>query len=203
MSMPASPNENPPRISRASGLAGGLALIAALGLASWWAIDSSAAPPASLIGGPFKLEATDGRTLTDGDMKGAPYLVFFGYTHCPDICPATLAEISDAVRRLPVGKKIRTLFITIDPERDSVQSMKDYLSSFDAPFIGLTGDPAAIAQAEKSYRVYAKRVDGANGDYTMDHSAVVYLMDAKGRFVEAFNLERPPEESAKELASYL
>ncbi len=146
------------------------------------------ASPASLIGGPFKLaDAADGHPVTDGDMKGEPFLVFFGYTHCPDVCPATLAEISDVLARMP-GKPVKALFITIDPERDTPAAMKDYVSNFDPRIIGLTGDLAAIDQVEKAYRVYARKAPQPNGDYTMDHSAIVYLMDAKGRFVEAFNL---------------
>jgi protein SCO1 len=160
------------------------------------------APSASLIGGPFKLTNGDGSVVTDANMKGEPFLVFFGYTHCPDVCPATLAEISDVLAKMP-GKPVKALFITVDPERDTAQAMKDYVSNFDSRIIGLTGDRQAIDQVEHAYRVYAKKAPQANGDYTMDHSAIVYLMDSKGRFVEAFNLERKPEESAKELETYL
>ena len=156
----------------------------------------------SLIGGPFKLAATDGRTLTDADMRGEPFLVFFGYTHCPDVCPATLSEISDVLAKIP-GKPVKALFVTIDPERDTAPIMKDYVSNFDPRIIGLTGDRSAIDQVERAYRVYARKAPQENGDYTMDHSAVVYLMDSEGRFVEAFNLDRKPEDSAKELAGYL
>jgi protein SCO1 len=156
----------------------------------------------SLIGGPFKLEGADGREVTDADVKGGPFLVFFGYTHCPDVCPATLAQISDVLAKMP-GKPVKALFITVDPERDTAPVMKDYLSNFDPRILGLTGDRAAIDQVEKGYRVYAHKAPQADGDYAMDHSAIVYLMDDKGRFVEAFNLDRKPEESAKELQSYL
>src|SRR5262249_49934016 len=93
--------------------------------------DRPGAPAASLIGGPFKLTAGDGRTVTDADMKGGPFLVFFGYTHCPDVCPATLAEISDVLSKMP-GKPVKALFITVDPERDSPAVMKDYVSNFDS-----------------------------------------------------------------------
>ncbi len=165
--------------------------------------DRAGAPMASLIGGSFKLTAGDGRTVTDADIKGGPFLVFFGYTHCPDVCPATLAEISDVLSKMP-GKPVKALFITIDPERDSPALMKDYVSNFDPRIIGLTGDRAAIDQVEKAYRVYARKAPLAGSDdYTMDHSAIVYLMDSQGRFVEAFNLDRKPEESAKELDRYL
>jgi protein SCO1 len=176
--------------------------VAALGLAevSLWQAPSQQA--ASLIGGPFKLDGPDGRSVTDADMKGRPFLVYFGYTHCPDVCPTTLAQISDVLRKLP-DKPISVLFVTTDPERDSAASLKDYVSSFDKRIIGLSGDRAAIDQVEKAYRVYARKVPGSNGDYTMDHSSIVYLMDAHGQFVEAFNVERPAEDAAKELATYL
>jgi protein SCO1/2 len=157
---------------------------------------------ASLVGGAFALHGPDGRIVTDADMKGQPFLVYFGYTNCPDVCPTTLAQMSDVLAKLP-GKPIRGLFITIDPERDSAATLKDYLSSFDPRIIGLSGDPAAIEKVEKAYRVYARKGPPEKGGYGMDHSSIVYLMDAKGRFVEAFNLERQPEESAKELEGYL
>lgn len=179
----------------------GLALILGAG-AAYVAIRAGAGPPPSLIGGPFKLEGPDGKVVTDADMKGEPFLVFFGYTHCPDICPATLAEISDVLAKMP-DKPIKALFITFDPERDTAAVMKDYVSSFDKRIIGLTGDRAAIDAVERVYRVYARKVPQEGGDYTMDHSAIVYLMDSKGRFVEAFNLDRKPEDSAKELEGYL
>jgi protein SCO1 len=158
--------------------------------------------PTSLIGGAFALQGPDGRVVTDADMKGGPFLVYFGYTNCPDVCPTTLAQMSDVMAKLP-GKKIQALFITIDPERDTAASLKDYLSSFDSRIIGLSGDRAAIDKVEKAYRVYARKGPPENGGYGMDHSSIVYLMDAKGRFIEAFNLERTPEESAKELEAYL
>jgi protein SCO1/2 len=174
--------------------------IAAIALYPVWR--STPGATASLVGGAFKLQGPDGRVVTDADMKGQPFLVYFGYTNCPDICPATLAEMSDVLARLP-GKPIRALFITIDPERDTAQSLKDYLASFDPRIIGLSGDREAIDKAEKAYRVYARKGPPENGGYGMDHSSIVYLMDAKGQFVESFNLERKPEESAKELEGYL
>jgi len=178
----------------------GLAVIA---MAAYAAMRGDGAAP-SLIGGPFALTTGDGATLTDADVKGKPFLVFFGYTHCPDVCPTTLSQIADIDKRLPPGKSIRTLFVTVDPERDTPAVMKDYVSSFDPSIVGLTGDAPAIAKIEKAYRVYArKEPPTAGGDYAMSHSAVIYLMDAKGRFIEAFNTDRPPEESAKELAGYL
>jgi protein SCO1/2 len=110
--------------------------------------------------------------------------VFFGYRHCPDICPITLFEMSEVLRAL--GKdadRINALFIIVDPERDMPAMMKDYLSSFDPHLRGATGDQKAIDAVEKAYRVYAKKVPTDSGDYSMDHTALVYLMDKQGRFV--------------------
>jgi protein SCO1/2 len=158
----------------------------------------------SAIGGPFKLIDQDGKPITDQDFKGRPLLVFFGYTHCPDICPTTLFEMSEVLRAL--GKdadRVNALFITVDPERDTAAAMKDYLSSFDPHLRGATGDRAEVDAAEKAYRVYAKKVPLKDGDYSMDHTALVYLMDKQGRFVAPFKLDRKPEEAAADLRRYL
>jgi protein SCO1/2 len=180
----------------------GIAGFVVLAFASLWILMTPSRSTGSMIGGPFRLETGDGKTLTDADMKGHPFLVYFGYTHCPDVCPTTLAQISDVLKRLP-DKPVRTLFITVDPERDTPALMADYVSSFDPRIVGLSGTPEEVAAVEKAFRVYARKAPGKDGDYTMDHSSIVYLMDAKGAFVEAFNLERTPEESAKELEGYL
>jgi protein SCO1/2 len=161
-------------------------------------------PGGSAIGGPFKLIDQNGKPVTDQDMKGRPYLVFFGYTHCPDVCPTTLFELSEVLRALgPDADKTGALFVSIDPERDTPAAMKDYLSSFDPHLVGATGDAKAIDAAEKAYRVYAKKVPGEKGDYSMDHTALVYLMDKQGRFVAPFKLNRKPEEAAAELRRYM
>ncbi len=157
----------------------------------------------SLIGGPFKLVAQDGRTVTDADYLGEPLLVFFGYTNCPDVCPTTLQEISDILHKMGSDKKIAVLFITVDPERDTPAVLKDYLSSFDPRIIGLSGDRPAIEAAMKEYRVYAKKVPAGGDAYSMDHTAIVYLMDKQGHFVGAFNAEQPVDAAAKDLATYL
>ncbi len=108
------------------------------------------------------------------------------------------------MRRLgPEGDRVRALFITIDPERDSPAKLKDYLSSFDPHLIALTGDPAAIAATAKAYRVYTKKVPLEGGTYTMDHTTIVYLMDKDGRFVAPFSLKRRPEEAAADLRRHL
>ena len=158
----------------------------------------------SAIGGPFNLIDQNGSPISDQDLKGKPFLVFFGYTHCPDVCPTTLFDVSELMRALgPDADRTAALFVTVDPARDTPAVMKDYLSSFDPHLRGATGDPAAIAAAEKAYRVYAKKVPTENGDYSMDHTALVYLMDKQGRFVAPFSLKRRPEEAAADLRRYL
>ena len=162
-------------------------------------------PAASGIGGPFTLTDPTARPLPTADFKGEPTLVFFGYTHCPDICPTTLASLSQVLAALGPDKKAAALFITLDPERDTPAVLKDYLSSFDPRIVGLTGSPAALEAVEREYRVYAKKVPAQGGDYSMDHTGLVYLMDKHGDFVESFNadLEKPEDAAAALLAKYL
>jgi protein SCO1/2 len=160
--------------------------------------------PAAAIGGPFRLIDQDGKPFTDQDLKGKSFLVFFGFTHCPDICPTTLFEISEIMSNLGRdADRTAAVFITVDPERDTPATMKDYMSSFDPRLHGLTGDPADIAAVAKAYRVYYRKVPLDGGDYTMDHTAIVYLMDKQGRFVSPFNMRRSAEDAAAELRKHL
>jgi protein SCO1/2 len=164
----------------------------------------TSAPQAAAIGGPFRLIDQDGRSVTEQDLKGRPSLVFFGFTHCPVICPTTLFDISEIMRALgPDADRTRALFITVDPERDTQEVLKDYLSSFDPHLSGLTGDLPAITAVAKEYRAYFKKVAVDGGDYTMDHTTITYLMDKEGRFVSPFNLKRTPDVSAAELRAHL
>ena len=156
------------------------------------------------IGGPFQLTDQAGQSVTDQNMKGKPTLIFFGFTHCPDVCPTSLFEISEVLKAM--GKdadRVNAYFVSVDPERDTAAAMKDYLSSFDPHLQGLTGDPAETAKVITSYRVYAKKVPTKDGDYTMDHTALIYLMDRDGKFVSPFSLNRKPEEAAADLKKYL
>ncbi|HTZ02016.1 MAG TPA: SCO family protein [Xanthobacteraceae bacterium] len=156
------------------------------------------------IGGPLDLEDQNGRPFSDAQMKGHPFLVFFGFTHCPDICPTTLSDMSLMMKALGSdADRAGVLFITVDPERDTAPVLKDYLSSFDPHLRGLTGTQAQVNAAIKEYRVYAKKVPLTDGDYTMDHTATVYLMDKDGRFVAPFNMKRTPEAEAADLRRYL
>ena len=161
-----------------------------------------AAPAA--IGGPFQLSDQSGQAVTEKNLKGRPTLIFFGFTHCPDVCPTSLFEISEVLRVL--GKdadKVNAYFVSVDPERDTQGAMKDYLSSFDPHLKGLTGDPESVAKVLTAYRVYSKKVPLKDGDYTMDHTALIYLMDREGHFVAPFNLKRTPEAAAADLKRYL
>jgi protein SCO1/2 len=161
-------------------------------------------PQVAAIGGPFSLTDQNGRTVTDQDLKGRPFLVFFGYTNCPDFCPTTMFEISEVLRALgPDAGRTRALFISVDPARDTQAALKDYLSSFDPNITALTGEPDAIAAVAKAYRAYYRKVPLKDGGYTMDHLVLVYLMDKDGRFVSRFKLDRPLNQSVAELRKYL
>ena len=162
------------------------------------------ARPTAAIGGPFSLTDQEGRTATDRDFRGRPFLVFFGFTHCPDVCPTTLFDVSEIMRLLgPDAERVGAAFITVDPERDTPAALKDYLSSFDPRLKGLTGDTDAIAAVAKAYRVYFKKVPLDAGGYTMDHTAIVYLMDKQGRFVSPFSLKRTTEAAVADLRKHL
>ncbi len=176
-------------------LAGALALFAAV-----WLTLPKEATQVSSVGGPFRLIDQNGRAVSEQDFKGEPFVVFFGFTNCPDICPTTLFEMSEVLKRLgPDANKTAALFISVDPERDTPEKLKDYVSSFHPRIFGLTGTPEEIAAVEREYRVYAKKVPLKDGDYTMDHTAVVYLMDKDGRFVAPFNLKKSADEAAADL----
>ena len=194
----------PERRGRAWPLAAAAAVAALIAIAGVWFVSGGTrgANP-SLIGGPFALQDGDGRTVSSESLRGKPFLVYFGYTHCPDVCPTELARMADAVARMG-DRAVPALFITVDPERDTPKVMQDYASSFGPAVVGLSGSPQAIGAAEKAYRVFARK--GAaqpDGSYAMDHSSIVYLMDKSGGFVEPLDLDRPPEEVAKEIARYL
>jgi protein SCO1/2 len=175
-----------------------------LALTLWLAGGSRTLSTASAIGGPFQLVDQNGQAVTDKSLPGKPTLIFFGFTHCPDVCPTALFEISEILRVL--GKdasRVNAFFVSVDPERDTPAIMKDYIASFDPNLKALTGSPEAVAKVVSAYRVYVKKVPLKDGDYTMDHTALIYLMDRDGRFVAPFNIKRQPEEAAADLRRYL
>lgn len=183
-------------------LAGAAALVAAA-LVVWPDRTETTARPSD-VGGPFRLTDQNGRPVGDADLRGKPFLVFFGFTHCPDICPTTLFEISEVLRRLgPAADKTAALFISVDPERDTPEKLKDYLTSFHPNVRGLTGTPEEIAAVVKTFRAYARKEPLPGGGYTMDHTALVYLMDKNGRFIAPFNMKRTADAAAADLRRYL
>lgn len=182
----------------AASLAVGLALVL------WLGAGMPGKPAASAIGGAFQLTDQNGKKVTEKDLQGKPSLVFFGFTHCPEVCPTALFEMSEVLRGM--GKdavRVNAYFISVDPERDTAAAMKNYLSSFDPHLQGLTGDSAAVAKVIAAYRVFAKKVPLKDGDYTMDHTSLIYLMNKDGQFVAPFNLKRKPEEAVADLKRYL
>jgi protein SCO1 len=172
---------------------GGVAVLGLLLLATaggWLVTDGPlgsarvATGPASLqIGGPFSLTDHRGRAVTARDFRGRPMAVFFGFTHCPDVCPTTLNDMTGLIAALGAdADRAHWLFVSVDSERDTPAAMADYLSAFDPRIVGLSGTEEQIASAARAFRVYYRRVPLEGGAYTMDHSASVFLLDAEGRF---------------------
>ncbi len=174
-----------------------------LGAGSWLALHREEA--GVQIGGPFRLQAADGREVTDADFRGRWMLVYFGYTHCPDACPTALQDMANALDTLgpEAKKKVAVLFITVDPERDTPAVMRDYVTAFDAPITGLSGTPEETAAVAKAYKVYYAKHPKAGGDYDMDHSSVIYVMDPRGRFVANFTHETAPDAIAAKLRTLM
>ncbi|MFD0988050.1 SCO family protein [Methyloligella solikamskensis] len=160
----------------------------------------------ALIGGPFTLTNQDGERVTEEDFRGKHMLVFFGFTHCPDICPAELQVIAEALDQLgDEADEVTPIFVSVDPERDTPAALKSYLSNFGDRFVGLTGSEEEIAKVAKEYRV-AFKVHKENPDdenYNVDHSAIVYLMGPDGTYIDHFSYGTGADEMAKSLQRYL
>lgn len=147
------------------------------------------------IGGPFTLTDQTGTTVTEAALQGHPSLIYFGYTYCPDVCPTTLFDATNWLKTLgPDADKLKFYFVTVDPARDTQQVMSQYLQAFDHRMIGLTGSPEAIEKTVKAFRIYARKVDGENGAYTMDHSASVYMFDSKAKFAGVIAYQEPDDQ---------
>lgn len=156
------------------------------------AVPARAAPAPVTVGGPFTLIAPDGTSVTDKSYADKWLLVYFGYTHCPNICPTALLEMATALRKLGLNAdKLQGVFITVDPQRDTPEVMGDYAQSFDPRIIGLSGSAGQIAAVAKAYGAYFARNTTGPGpnDYEMDHSTYIYLMDPHGKFVRGFDTE--------------
>jgi protein SCO1 len=157
------------------------------------------------FGGPFVLTATDERMVTDRSFRGGYMLVYFGYTHCPDVCPTTLITLSQVLEKLgPSADRIRTVFVSIDPERDTPTAVGRYLESFDQRIVGLTGSSAEIAAVAKQYRVFYKKLPIENsGDYSMEHSSHIYLMNPAGRYLTLFTPDQSSDQIVARLREWL
>lgn len=157
------------------------------------------------IGGDFTLVDQSGQTVRDSDLHGRLRLVYFGYTYCPDICPTELQNMSGALDLLEEDSDdILPVFITVDPERDTVAVMREYSAHFHPRFLALTGTLEQVAGAAKAYRIFYAKVDDASAsDYLMDHSTFVYLMDRQGRYLRHFDKGTPPETIAEGIRPYL
>jgi protein SCO1 len=169
---------------------------------SLWAIGSLVAGEPVTIGGPFTLRTPDGTTVTDQTYRGKWLLVYFGYTFCPNTCPAVLMDISLVLARLDgQADAVQPLFITVDPQRDTPDVLRQYTRSIDPRIIGLTGDAQQIAAVAQAYGAYytTRKVGPGADDYLIDHSSYVYLMDPAGRFAHGFEAETPPDRMAQEV----
>ena len=157
------------------------------------------------IGGPFTLVSTSGESVTDQNFRGKWLLIFFGYTSCPDLCPMALANVSAALEKFgPDTSLLQPLFITVDPERDTPEHLKEYLPLFHPRLIGLTGETSAIRVAADAYKVYYTKVPNKQGEnYTVDHTAFIYLMGADGSYVGFFPPGTSPDRIAETLRKEL
>ena len=150
------------------------------------------------IGGPFQLVDQDGRAVSEQDFKGKPFLVFFGFTHCPEICPAALFEMSEVLHKLgPDAERVNVLFITVDPERDTPAALKTYLSNFHPSFTGLTGSASEIKEVAGAFRVAYGKEEGKGDNYLMFHSTLIYLMGPDGAYLAHFRHSEAPERMAE------
>jgi protein SCO1/2 len=156
--------------------------------------------PAVQLGGPFALTDQNGMRRTDEEFRGKYMLVFFGYTFCPDVCPTTLAVISAALDMMGQrAERIAPIFVSIDPERDTPETMKTYLSAYSERWVGLTGTEDEIASIAKAYRVYYRANKDEGTNYTVDHSGVVYLMKPDGTYLFNYSLSNSPDAMAADL----
>lgn len=172
--------------------------------------DQNAGSGEAMIGGAFTLTDQNGKEVKDTDFRGRLMLVFFGFTHCPDICPVTSKNFSEMMSKLEgKGDQVVPIFISVDPERDTPAVLKDYFSNFDSRIVALTGTAEQTKEAASAYKVYysKKEPEGEHahhgGGYMVDHSGYVYLMDRNGKYVKHFQYDASPEMLIEALKPYL
>ncbi|MGJ4857356.1 SCO family protein [Labrys sp. KB_33_2] len=170
----------------------GFLVFAGLGL---WALFLSEQKATSVIGKPFMLTDADGRAFDFKELQGKPSLIYFGFTHCPDICPTTLFLLAQVMKKLgPDASQINTLFITVDPDRDTPEQLKASLSTYDPHLRGLTGDPAQLAAVRDFYSIEARILPGTGKNYNIDHTNTVLVLDKDGRLRSSFDLHASSDE---------
>lgn len=165
-------------------------------------VHAAAPPPA--IAGRFELTTPQGRDVTLADYRGKWLLIYFGYTFCPDVCPTVLTELGGALQQLGAkAGRVQVLFITVDPVRDTGTVLARYLKAFDARIVGLRGDADAIGQAAKSFHVYYRARSLRGGEYAIDHSSYIYVLNPKGQFVELLAPDVPGHKIADDVRSLI
>jgi protein SCO1/2 len=187
-----------------------LACIAALALGAWlWTqpVPQPAPLAGSNIGGPFALTDQRGRAVTDANLRGKYALIYFGYTFCPDVCPLDMQHLTAGLQAFEKadparGAKVRPVFVTVDPARDTVAVLREYAANFHPRLLALTGSEAAIEQAKRAYRIYARRA-GTGPDYLVDHLALIYLIGPDGKAISYLQHAAPPAQIAAELDKYV
>jgi protein SCO1 len=193
----------PPFVLIAVAFAGVLVLVAGvmIGMAFRQTAKGVAGNPLAVsIGGAFSLVDQNGKPFTEANLKGKWNLVFFGYTHCPDVCPTALNDLSLALEQLGAKKdKVGIVFISVDPDRDTPTVLKSYVEAFGGPIEGLTGPADAVAKAAQDYKVYYAKHARSDGGYDMDHSALIYIMNPEGRFTATFTPDDTPDKMAARL----
>lgn len=163
-----------------------------------------AQPARPAIGGAFTLTSHRGETITDQTFRGKVQLVFFGFTHCPDVCPTALYLVSDLLERLgPRAQDVKPIFITVDPERDTPDVLAGYVAAFHPSLVGLTGTPTQIAEAAQAFRAFYRKLPREDGDYFMEHSGSIYVMDRNGAFRGTLDIHETPEIAFDKLRRFL
>jgi protein SCO1/2 len=177
-------------------IVGGLGTYVVLREAPQQKADNGLMKPVAGIGGAFSLLDQKRRPFTEKNLLGTPTAMFFGYTFCPDVCPTTLLEATTWMKELGAeSDRLRVVFVSVDPDRDTPEKLDEYLTSFDPRFVGLSGSHEETDRIVKAFRVYARKVEGKGGDYTMDHTAATYLIDPQGRFVGVINFQEPTDKA--------
>jgi len=156
------------------------------------------------FGAPFKLASSQGGELDSATLKGKPYGVFFGFTHCPEVCPTTLFEMSATLKELgDQAKDFRLIFITVDPERDTVANVKDYLANFDPRIEGVVPTMEQLPEVARAYHVYYKKQPTSDGSYTMDHTATLFLIDSNGNLKSTLSFDETRDTRVEKMKKLL